>query len=95
MASNIGAMVSRFTVRMCFFPIRWLVRMLHSIRGLMLWLIMLCSFPRASASSVTLSGLLMSCSMAARRVGLARFVNMRWQSFVGAFFVVLHLLVIV
>lgn len=61
----------------------------------MLWLIMLCSCPRASASSVTLSGLLISCSMADRRVGLARFANIRWQSFVEVFFVLLHLLVVI
>ncbi len=50
---------------------------LQSSRGFRLCEIMLCSCPSAWASSFTLMGLFMSCSMAARRVGLARFVKKR------------------
>lgn len=64
-----------------------MVMMLHCSRGFRLWDIMLCSCPRAVASSVTLWGFSMSCSSAARRVGFDRFVKNLWQICVSPFFV--------
>ena len=63
---------------------------LHWRRGLRLCEIMLCSCPRAVASSFTLMGFSVSCSSAASLVGFDRFVKKRWQIFVSVFFIVFH-----
>ena len=47
---------------------------------------MLCSCPRASASSLTLRGFWVSFSRAASRVGLARLVKNLWQRVVSPCF---------
>ena len=72
---------------MCFLPCLWMVMRLHWSSGLRLWEIILCSCPSAVASSLTLMGLSISCSMAERRVGLASVVKNRWQIFVMPFFI--------
>ena len=48
---------------------------LHASSGFRLWDIMLCSWPRAAASSFTLMGWFISCSKVASRVGFARLVK--------------------
>lgn len=72
---------------MCFLPCFSIVRMLHCSSGFRLWEIMLCSCPRAVASSFTLRGFSISCSIAASRVGFARLVKNLWQVFVRPFFI--------
>lgn len=67
---------------------------LHWRSGLRLWDIMLCSCPRACASSFTLMGLSRSCSIAASLVGFARLVKNLWQVFVSPFFICHPLLVV-
>ena len=72
---------------MCFLPCFCMVMRLHWRSGLRLWEIMLCSCPSAVASSFTLMGLSINCSMAERRVGFERVVKNRWQIFVMPFFI--------
>jgi hypothetical protein len=54
---------------------------------LRLWDIILCSCPSVEASSLTLMGLSMSCSIAESLVGFDRLVKKWWQIFVSPFFV--------
>jgi len=60
---------------MCFLPCFSIVIMLHSSRGFRLCEIMLCSCWSSLASSLTHMGFCISCSNAARRVGLDRLVK--------------------